>query len=231
MDLNIANCINIINKFNVSQERIPYTYHHDYIRTHVENFKNESRSYIANYHRETKTEVYIVALTYVVETDTSNTVLSLSKDEQEFVKKCIEKTKVIVNSYENKTNRIQLSSDISKYVDKNLNIKIPETIMDTIHKDNSGIIAKTILDSVVNCIVPATELYERFSNHYTLYNEEEKDLFLNIKDLQEKYSEVEIADLIKNRNEKEKINILQNICSEFTINNKQFLKALYGKLQ
>jgi hypothetical protein len=132
MDLNIANCINIINKFNVSQERIPYTYHHDYIRTHVENFKNESRSYIANYHRETKTEVYIVALTYVVETDTSNTVLSLSKDEQEFVKKCIEKTKVIVNSYENKTNRIQLSSDISKYVDKNLNIKIPETIMDTI---------------------------------------------------------------------------------------------------
>ena len=57
----------VIKKLPHSEGRVPYTYHHDYLRMNVEKFKGKSRSEVASNHSENKIELYAVALTKLLD--------------------------------------------------------------------------------------------------------------------------------------------------------------------
>jgi hypothetical protein len=57
----------VIKKLPHSEGRVPYTYHHDYLRMNVEKFKRRSRSFVASNHNEDDIELYAVALTQLLD--------------------------------------------------------------------------------------------------------------------------------------------------------------------
>ena len=54
--------LQIIKKLPHSEGRVPYTYHHDYLRVNCEAFKGVSRSDVASTNSATKKELYATAL-------------------------------------------------------------------------------------------------------------------------------------------------------------------------
>ncbi len=64
-NINIESIKSVICKLPHSPGRVPYTYHHDFIRTHVDKFNSFSRSDITQIHVENEFELYCVAL-YVI---------------------------------------------------------------------------------------------------------------------------------------------------------------------
>lgn len=51
----------VISKLPHSEGRVPYSYHHDYLRMNVKKFKGCSRSEVASIHEENTDESYAVA--------------------------------------------------------------------------------------------------------------------------------------------------------------------------
>lgn len=59
--------VNVINKLPHSQGRVPFTYHHDYLREHSIKFGGKSRSDVASQHDSSNTELYAVCLAKIIE--------------------------------------------------------------------------------------------------------------------------------------------------------------------
>lgn len=53
--------------FEHSKGRVPYTYHHDFLRAKCKAFEGKSRAYVADNHDSSELELYAIALVYVAE--------------------------------------------------------------------------------------------------------------------------------------------------------------------
>lgn len=89
----------VISKLPHSEGRVPYTYHHDYLRINVDKFKGSSRSDVASNHIENKNELYAVALTQLLDQLKFQDTMNLSSDDIEICKKAIEITENVVSRY------------------------------------------------------------------------------------------------------------------------------------
>lgn len=89
----------VISKLPHSEGRVPYTYHHDYLRMNVEKFKGCSRSEVASGHIENKDELYAVALTQLLDELKFADTMDLTKDDIDICKKAIEITENVVSRY------------------------------------------------------------------------------------------------------------------------------------
>ena len=91
----------VIDKFPVSGERVPYTYHHDYLRNNVDKFMGMSRAYVAENHKENQTELYMTTLVYLIEQN-PDVILYLNDDERGVCKKSLKFMKKLNKRYDNK---------------------------------------------------------------------------------------------------------------------------------
>lgn len=89
----------VIKKLPHSEGRVPYTYHHDYLRMNVEKFKGNSRSEVASNHSENETELYAVALTKLLDELNFRDTMDLNSDDIVACKKAIEITENVVSRY------------------------------------------------------------------------------------------------------------------------------------
>lgn len=62
----------VIKKLPHSGDRVPYTYHHDYLRQYCEEFRSTSRSYVASNHYDNELELYAIALIQIMSEQLSN---------------------------------------------------------------------------------------------------------------------------------------------------------------
>lgn len=98
-NIDIDDFESVINKLPHSEGRVPYTYHHDYLRMHVINFKCFSRSEVASDHNSDDVELYAVALTKLLDELNFRNTMDLSKEDIDICKKAIEITENAVNRY------------------------------------------------------------------------------------------------------------------------------------
>lgn len=91
----------VIKKLPHSKDRVPYTYHHDYLRMNVEKFKGSSRSEVASNHLEDEVELYAVALTQLLDKLNFRDTMDLNSDDIVACKKAIEITENVVSRYNN----------------------------------------------------------------------------------------------------------------------------------
>jgi hypothetical protein len=89
----------VISKLPHSEDRVPYTYHHDYLRLNVEKFKDSSRSEVASNHVENRDELYAVALVQILNELKIFDRVDLNSEDIELCKKAIEITKNVVSRY------------------------------------------------------------------------------------------------------------------------------------
>jgi len=89
----------VIKKLSHSEGRVPYTYHHDYLRMNVEKFKDNSRSEVALNHSENEIELYAVALTQLLDELNFRDTMNLNSDDIVACKKAIEITENVVSRY------------------------------------------------------------------------------------------------------------------------------------
>jgi hypothetical protein len=86
--------LEVIDRLPHSKGRVPFTYHHDYLRTNVKSFCNLSRSEVAAEHTSTDLELYAVALVQLLDELGSNAFVHLSATDIYVCKK----VKEIVNN-------------------------------------------------------------------------------------------------------------------------------------
>lgn len=58
----VSSILSVIDKLPHSRSRVPWTYHHDYLRQHCEKFKGNSRNEVAHKTNYIDSEVYSIAL-------------------------------------------------------------------------------------------------------------------------------------------------------------------------
>ena len=84
--------LEVIDKLPHSKSRVPYTYHHDYLRFHSTVFARMSRSEVASSHTADDTELYAVALTQLLSEFGVNSIYLLSSEDLSICKKAKEIT-------------------------------------------------------------------------------------------------------------------------------------------
>lgn len=98
-DVNHSYFLSVIKKLPHSEGRVPYTYHHDYLRMNVKKFKGMSRSEVAASHSEDEIELYAVALTELLDELNFRDTMDLNSDDIVVCKKALEITKKVVSRY------------------------------------------------------------------------------------------------------------------------------------
>lgn len=91
--------LEVIDKLPHSKTRVPYTYHHDYLRMNTEQFKFSSRSEIASEHREDDLELYAVSLIKILDGLGSTALKYINSKDVELCKKALEITGLVVGRY------------------------------------------------------------------------------------------------------------------------------------
>jgi len=94
----------LIAKLPHAKGRVPYTYHHDYLRQHCGFFKDSSRSEVASYTQNECDEVdlYSCALLKIVEDcGVEQIVLSMDNEDFNLLKACIKRAHFKVYYYDN----------------------------------------------------------------------------------------------------------------------------------
>lgn len=89
----------VIAKLPHLKGRVPYTYHHDYLRINVEKFNGSSRSEVAANHEENIDELYAVALVKLLDELNFRDTMVLNNDDIVLYKKAVEITDNIVSRY------------------------------------------------------------------------------------------------------------------------------------
>ena len=89
----------VIKKLPHSEGRVPYTYHHDYLRCNVAKFNGFSRSEVASGHKENEIELYAVALTQLLDEVNFRDTMDLNSEDIIACKKAIEITENVVSRY------------------------------------------------------------------------------------------------------------------------------------
>jgi hypothetical protein len=92
--------LELIDKLPHSKTRVPYTYHHDYLRRNTELYKNSSRSDVASSHKDTDIELYAVALIELLDGLGSRGIFHLSSNDIQLCKKALEITKNVLSRYD-----------------------------------------------------------------------------------------------------------------------------------
>jgi len=98
----------LIAKLPHSEDRVPYTYHHDYLRNHCEFFKNSSRSEVASYTKNEGDDVdlYSCALLKIIEDcGPEKTILKMNNEDFNLTKACIKRAHFRVYYYDNHPNQ------------------------------------------------------------------------------------------------------------------------------
>lgn len=90
----------VITKLPHSKVRVPYTYHHDHLRTKVRSFASYSRSDIAALKSYSQSELYAVALAHLVTTVDPIHILSLDQNDSEICKQAIQITDSLIKEYD-----------------------------------------------------------------------------------------------------------------------------------
>lgn len=89
----------VIAKLPHSSGRVPYTYHHDYMRTKCHQFRGFSRSDVASLHEEDELGLYMVALTHLLDTVKPSETFVLSDTDKEICLEAQKQTKQILEHY------------------------------------------------------------------------------------------------------------------------------------
>ena len=91
---------NTISKFTHSESKVPYTYHHDYMRENVASFSGMSRSDVASITtRHTEEQLYAVALTYIINNYMVESILNLTDSDLQFCKLAVIVTNSLIKQY------------------------------------------------------------------------------------------------------------------------------------
>jgi hypothetical protein len=91
--------LEVIDKLPHSKSRVPYTYHHDYLRFHSTVFENMSRSEVASSHTADDDELYGIALTQLLINLGVNSIYLLSPEDVMICKKAKEMTDAALSRY------------------------------------------------------------------------------------------------------------------------------------
>jgi hypothetical protein len=79
--ITVADFQRVIKEIQHVPSRVPYTYHHDYLRTNSPKFKNKSRGDVGQEHISNDLELYATALIYLFDMSGSQ-VLEIMNDEE-----------------------------------------------------------------------------------------------------------------------------------------------------
>ena len=80
----------VIEKLPHSKTRVPYTYHHDYLRIRCRLFLNASREYVANNHADTEIELFAICLVQILKNTNAIDAFGLNSEDIAVCNKCIE---------------------------------------------------------------------------------------------------------------------------------------------
>jgi hypothetical protein len=92
--------LEVIDKLPHSKSRVPYTYHHDYLRFHSTFFENMSRSEVASSHTADDDELYAVALTQLLSELGADSIYHIYSEDVLICKKAKEITDAALARYE-----------------------------------------------------------------------------------------------------------------------------------
>ena len=91
--------LEVINKLPHSKSRVPYTYHHDYLRQHSKVHSGMSRSYVASSHTADDVELYAIALTQLLDELGSKVIYHINSNDVFICKKAKEITDAALSRY------------------------------------------------------------------------------------------------------------------------------------
>lgn len=97
--LTIEKIKEVIEKLPHSKGRVPYTYHHDYLRIHSKKFSSLSRSHVARENKESDLELYVVSLVQLLDELGSKGFDYIDSSDVEVCKKVRQVTKKVIERY------------------------------------------------------------------------------------------------------------------------------------
>lgn len=104
----IAECVSIkessiflevIDKLPHSKSRVPYTYHHDYLRQHSKAHNEMPRSEVASNHKDSDVELYAVALTQLLNELGSSSIYHINSNDVVVCKRAKQITDEVIARY------------------------------------------------------------------------------------------------------------------------------------
>ncbi len=100
-EINSGCFLEVIDKLPHSKSRVPYTYHHDYLRQHSKKYEYMSRSEVASSHTSNDIELYAVALTQLLSELGSDVIYHINSEDLTICKKAKEITDDVLARYHN----------------------------------------------------------------------------------------------------------------------------------
>ena len=91
--------LEVIDKLPHSKSRVPYTYHHDYLRQNSKVHSGMSRSDVASSHTADDVELYAIALTQLLDEIGSKVIYHINPNDVLVCKKAKEITDAAVSRY------------------------------------------------------------------------------------------------------------------------------------
>lgn len=91
--------LEVIDKLPHSKSRVPYTYHHDYLRQHSKAHSGMSRSDVASSHTADDVELYAIALTQILNEIGADAIYHINSNDVFICKKAKEITDAAVFRY------------------------------------------------------------------------------------------------------------------------------------
>jgi hypothetical protein len=91
--------LEVIDKLPHSKSRVPYTYHHDYLRQHSKHHNQMSRSEVASSHTADDVELYAIALTQLINELGSDAIYHINSQDVLICKKAKEFTDTALARY------------------------------------------------------------------------------------------------------------------------------------
>ncbi len=103
MEISVENILKVIEKLPHSKGRVPYTYHHDYLRQHSKFHNGMSRSEVASNHVSSEIELHALCLICIMDDIGSNIINYISCEDIVICKKAKEISEnVLLNYNQNK---------------------------------------------------------------------------------------------------------------------------------
>lgn len=91
--------LEVIDKLPHSKSRVPYTYHHDYLRQHSKAHSGMSRSDVASSHTADDLELYGIALTQILSEVGADAIYHINSNDVLICKKAKETTDAALSRY------------------------------------------------------------------------------------------------------------------------------------
>ena len=93
--------LEVIDKLPHSKGRVPFTYHHDWLRSHSKHHNNMSRSEVASSHLENDIELYAVCLVQILDELAVSAFRHIGNNDVSICKKAIEISENVLMRYNN----------------------------------------------------------------------------------------------------------------------------------